>query len=316
MKKYKKIFTILKIVISISVLVFLVHKIGLSSILETLSKTNLLYLPIVFFLLWFSIFLGALNLKNLLSKVGIDVSSIVMFKCFLINTAVGWLLPGKVGSFSLPIFLKREDVPIGISSAVMIVDKVITVIVSFSVAIIGFSYFFGLMQSLKQIIAIVAILVLALIAGMVFIFSERIRGLFKKYILRKYAQIFKGFSRVTIELIKNHKAAIILNFIITIVKVLIAGIFAMLIFLSLGKYISIHYIIFIWGIEFVVSMIPITMSGLGIREAVGVYLYNAVGITPSLVMGRYVIGWIIRYTTAAASFLIYSKSIKTQEIKA
>ena len=62
-----------------------------------------------------------------------------------------------------------------------------------------------------------------------------------------------------------------------------------LIFYSFGKNVSIVDISFITSIAMLVSLIPISIAGLGVRESIAVYLFNLILVKPEITIIVYLI---------------------------
>ena len=56
-------------------------------------------------------------------------------------------------------------------------------------------------------------------------------------------------------------------------------------------------------------MIPITPSGLGLKEIAGIYLYNMIGVSNEIIAARYVVTGILNYgySLLIVSFVILAE---------
>src|SRR3989338_507730 len=294
----KAALNIIRLAFGLFVLAILFLKIGIEEIVKTISGSNILILflaPLVYIT---SIFISSQNVK-LLSDTVRKIPSWSMFRYSMFTTSISLFLPGKLGGFSMVYFLKKEGIPIGEATSILTVDKIITVAVLGTFSVIGASFLFGIVNSVWLLLVLFALIVAAIFV----LYSDLSRGLIKRYILRGYSAIFKGFSKIAIEFVKNHKWRIGVNAGISLAKFLFNGLVPFTIFLALGQNVGIMYILLIMCAELSVAIIPITLNGLGLRESIGFVLYSSIGIPPAIIAGRYVIGLINKYSVAALGCL-------------
>jgi uncharacterized protein (TIRG00374 family) len=84
----------------------------------------------------------------------------------------------------------------------------------------------------------------------------------------------------------------------------VIGLVFLVIFVSLGQSIGLTQIIIINSIGIIISLIPITPAGLGVREAVAVLLYSRIGVPGEVTITVYLFFAILNYLTAAINFLV------------
>ncbi|MBI2134220.1 flippase-like domain-containing protein [Candidatus Woesearchaeota archaeon] len=292
-----KITTIIKIALGILVLGILFVKIGIKETATTITSMNYLYLPPIIILFVSGLFLGAYNLKILTDALGIRISMRKMTGYYLISWAFGLVIPGKIGEFSF-VYLARKQLSLGQGSAVAVLDKIITVYSLCILAFFGLFIFFPFDQAIKLTAAITALNAI----GLIFVLSSPGRIMARK-ILGKFGEKFSGFSRTLFLLVLNRKQAVAINFALTFLKWGITAVVTNLIFLSLGKSINPLIILTISATIMLLSLIPITMSGLGIKEGAAVFLYGQIGVAAEITMAAHIILLILNYAGAAAVFL-------------
>jgi len=264
---------VIKVVFGIIILLFIFFKIGIQKIIDTIILMNLWYLIPVFITYAVIFYLGAVNIWLLTSKLNKKISFQNIFKYSLLGWAFSNFLPGKIGDFSLIYFLKKEGMELGETTAIVIINRILTVFTLFVIAIIGFFFFFDLKTTIYLILIIIVIL-------FVFIFlfiSKSGRSFIKKIVLRKLADKFHGFFTTIRFFLKKEKKIMALNCGITLMKWIISGVLFYFYFLSFQvSAISVFYIIIITATVIIVSLIPISAGGLGFREGAAVYLYDKI----------------------------------------
>jgi len=296
----------LRFVLGICILSILLYKIGIEPIFATVGQMNLYFLPIIALLYFVNLFFGSLNITILMSHMKTRPKLHEVYSYYMLSWAVGLFIPGRVGEVSLVYLLKKKKIPLGEGFLIFVLDKFISVFFLSIISAIGFFLFFDLGTAVWLLSLVVSILVV----GGLLMFSAFGRKGIKKYVLRKYAKKFKGFSTLLRFFFKKKFHLILLNFVNTGFRWSISAVIYFFAFMSFGKSIPLWIILLITCITSVMSFVPITISGLGIRESVGVYLYSQeytsqiIGYTlePSLIVSVYLLIVICSYLFAALIF--------------
>jgi len=208
-------------------------------------------------------------------------------------------IPGKLGEFSLVYFLNKENIKIGHGAAISVIDKIITLVCLFLISFFGFFMFFSPLQSIKLIV--ISLVLFAVI--MILIVSKWNRNIIKKYILGKYSKKFAGFYSTFEFFFKHKKHILFIDFIITLIKWSINALIFYVIFLALKTTVPFLMVFIITSITVIISLIPITASGLGIREGIGIFLFSRVGVAFPVSSAVYIISLIIRSLIALFSIV-------------
>ncbi len=301
----KKLNFLLKFILGILVLLLLIYKVGFSDISLKIISINPLILLTVFIIIFITLFIGALNLNILISPL-MKVPFSKVFQYSMISWALGLFIPGKMGEFLIIPLLKKEGISIGKGTAITIIDKLITILTLSLFSIIGFLLFLENKTIFKLTISILLLILIPLF----FIFSKNGREIIKKYILREYSSKFEGFYKVFSYYIKKQKSILILNLIITSFKWFLSSIITYLLFIYYGYHLPIIYIFLITSMLVMITLIPLTISGLGIRESSAVLLFSLFGIKSSITISVYIIQLIVTYILGTTILLFFLKEIK------
>ena len=158
----------IKIVVGLSILAILLYKLDLNQLLSTISQFNFTFLPLLVFIFIFSILIGGLNIKIFISALKEDVKFVRVVRHYITSWAYGLLIPGKIGEFSIIYFLKKEGVSIGEGTLIAILDKIITFVCFFVVALFGIFSFF----SFKDAMIILGIISVSFIIFIMFLITK------------------------------------------------------------------------------------------------------------------------------------------------
>ena len=300
----KKINLIIRFVISIFIIYFLIDKIGLQNISSNIILIHPLFFILTVFLIVIGLIIGALNLDILL----IPIKKISFRKVFYYNTlswSLGLFVPGKIGELSLIPFLRKEGIPTGHGTVISILDKLISLMVLSLSSVVGFLIFFDLETTLKLMVAL-SLLVAALLF---LIISDMGRNFIKRFILRKFSIKFQGFSKLLFYYFKKQKSIIFLNFIVTIIKWIVNAVILYTLFMAYGENINFLTIFLINSMLMVISLIPISISGLGVRESIAIFIYSTLNINPLITISTHLIPLIISYFIAVLIILFSFKKL-------
>jgi len=303
----KKLNFLLKLFVGVLILSFLLFKFGFKNILSDIISINPIFIVLIFIILTISLILNGLNLKILIHPFNKRLTISKLFYYGSLSWAVGMFVPAKLGEFSIIPLLKKHDIEIGTGTSISVLDKLVTFITLSIISIIGFLFFLPLKETMILISAI-----LVLLSIFIFLFISEIgRRLIKRFILKKFAVNFKGFSKTMFYFFKKQKSLLLLNFIITFLKWFMTSFMVYIIFLAYKQNISILSVFLINSMLMVISLIPISISGLGIRESVSVVLFNYLNINPEITLSSYILILIVTYITALIILLSGLNEIKS-----
>jgi len=292
----KILLTLLKAIFGVVLLVILLNYVGFNEVYSVLKQIKLKFVPLMFCFYTLNFLIGALNIYILLKPLNAKIGFLKLFRYYMLSWSVGLFVPGKIGEFSLVLFLKRDRVSVGEGMAITLIDKMTTMIVLSAIAILGFLVFFTPMHTVK----LAVILIGGCLVVLFLVVSELSRGFIKKYILRGYAKRFSGFSRTFFRYFKKEKKVVLANFFITVAKWVISSMIVYSAFMLFTQEAPrITDIILISGIVSISALLPLTISGLGVKESIAVFMYSLVGVKASVTAGVYLVLLVVCYLTAA-----------------
>ncbi len=304
----KKSIILLKVLVSLLIISLLLYFIGFRKVFETILKINILFLPIIIIIYFLTALIGSINMFILLKPLKHNIPYLKILKFTFLSWAIGVITPAKIGHFSMVYFLKKEGINMGDGAAIWVLDKIISLSMSFIFFVFGFSLFFRIDQ---LVIAILAILSAASIPAFI-LFHKKGRYIIKKFVLRKYSIKFSGFSNCLSNYIKKFKRYILMDCITTLIGLVIDALSLLILFVSFNEHTSLIKIMVVRAINVFASLIPITLDGLGIRESIGVFLFGKIGLSAPVVITSYLILIIINYIAVGIifSFLFERKIVK------
>lgn len=274
--------------------------VGLDKIYATLISINLFYIPLFFSLLLISFLISALNIRIVLRSLGYDIKYTQILKYFSLAWSLGNFTPSKLGDFSLGYFLKKENVPAGCTTAILVMDRLINLIILAALSIIAINIFF---KNFNIFILIIS-LTITFLFFIFFIFSDKGRYLIKRFILRKYSREFEGFSKCISHYLKEYKL-IILGFFVVTSRIIVVNLLVYLVFAGYGVHVSFFLAVVVSALTTIISLMPVTINGLGTSEALTLFFYGSLGISNFVIASVSITFLIVSYSTALFFVVFY-----------
>ena len=294
----KKILFFLKYLAAILIIVYILKKIDLSKVFVLLKEINYFWLGLDLLVYLVAIIITSYGLKVLFDSI-VQIKFLEWMKYFLITFSIGLIIPGKLGELSIIYFLRKKNVDIGASTALTVINKLITVIIFGIIALIGF---FLIFNSNDLIIAFV--LSLLFVLGVLFLFSKLCRILVKKMIGDLFKQVDVFYSTFD-NLCKKNKDKLLISVIVTFLRPLFNGLIILLSFKAIGIDVSLMYAILVNALTIIASLVPITPNGLGIREGIGAFLFRNIGIPLEVSVTMYFIIFVMNSLTGIIGVCYY-----------
>ncbi len=291
----------IKVIISISLIFYLLNKIGFERLREVFVEVNVWWLIGALIFVTISNLLGVFQWRLLLKSSGIEISYFraftyyyngLFFNNFLISYMGGDIFriydiskhSGKNSTAISTVFLDRFMGLLAMSILAMIFGIVSVKIINSTYILIPVSGFF---------IFLLFVVLFFYFKEFAKMFQAATEKLLPKIVFQKLREVYNG-----INYFKNHRKLIFfLLFISLLIQSLrISTHYAGALALNANGQanISIWYFFIFVPIIFIISLLPITIGGIGVRESMGVLFFGYVGISGNLAFSieflAYVIG--------------------------
>lgn len=273
---------LLKVFVSVVFVLLLISAVGITSLFSAIQSIPWQVFVALIVIALITILINALAVWSLYRTVS-DVSFGQFLPAFLSSWVAGFLLPGKVGSLSIALLLK-ENVKPGASAAIFIIDKLITVVL----AIVIGTFFIAQYVSPQKWNVAIGLLVLGIV-GIIFLFATKAGRSIIRFALGSKSGFFEGFS-ASLPVFFHKPQGIIANAILTLMRTGIQAISLTMIFASFGYPRTFFEMLSLSSAENLASLIPITISGIGLREVVlatmseQIAIPFSLGVTAGLIM--------------------------------
>ncbi len=263
----KIIILLIKILVSGGLLYAVISKTGIDKVLSTLKGINIFSFVLAVLIYMFTIYISSIRWRLLLhEKFGMKR----LVSLYFIGSFFNHLLPGLIGGDAVKAYYLYRDTGRGSSAvASVFMDRYIGFTALMLVGLIAFPFGFGYFRG-SYIEWVLPLIVLLFITASFFVFGLRIGRRFKALSgFYDYFAVYKGKKTVLVRTLLL--SVMIQTIIIFAVYVLGRGLSVNVPLLPLFIFIPV-----IWTI----ATIPISISGIGVREASFVLLFGFLGISP------------------------------------
>jgi len=267
--------------IGIILFILIITRLNLSQVFDLLSHANPIYFILANLLFIPLLIVKSIRWQSLMSVLSIKYSignSIIIYAASIF---LGSITPGNVGDFIKTFYLTGDDHPLSKSFASVFLDRLFDVI---SIAMLALFGTFFLIRSEKTISLIVFFMVSVLIlAAIICIYkSNKFRSAIRAQLLKFIPNKYRANAGKCI--ISFHDGLTFINanqFVYATVLTILAWIiyFSIMYILALSIHLNISFIylaIFI-SISIVITLIPVSISGIGTRDATLIALFSYMG---------------------------------------
>ncbi|MBI9070095.1 MAG: flippase-like domain-containing protein [Melioribacteraceae bacterium] len=291
----KKIFSGLKIIISIGLLIFLVEYIKGKNIISVLKTADTLLVVFVILLMPLNLFIQIIKWKIIVKKfLDIDDYSKTI-KSFFNGISSGILTPLFIGEYLGRGFVFKE---IGYAkvSLVTFIDKIIPLLIIVFCGGVLSLYYTSLYFPQFYIYSLILALLLILAVGIALVMRKKMFN----YIKRR----FDKFSIIIESIFSSNRMDLKLVSKISLLSVLYIFIyttqFSLLIMAFNQSDLSIHFFGITIVLMFAKSIIPpITIADIGIRETLSVALFSIIAVNEAAAFNAAMVLFIINILTPA-----------------
>ncbi len=300
--------------IGVAIFIFILFNLDYNKILETFSRVNPLYAFLCFFVFIPPLLLVNVEWQLLLRRQKIHVSFWYSIKNFFIGYFYGFTIPGGFGAYTRSLYLAKESgSPLPKCLSNIIIFNAVEFTVVLTIGAVGALVFSSFYPYLFFIILIVLIVVFVLY--WFFFEKSRSKTLFTRLIKTRFFASYKDkFDRNIDSFYEDLPGLkdILLPFILCILGWFLK--YTIMFFIARMFFIEIPIVTFICiiAISEVVSSIPISIYGLGTRDAALIYMFSFFGISTEEVISVslfwFVIFWL--YPTIIGAFVTFYETRK------
>ena len=229
------------------------------------------------------LFIKSSRWKLILQQQGILINLTDSFLIYLSSLYIGFITPGRIGEFVKVLYLKNEkDISISFGMTSVLVDRLLDLYLLLTLASLGL-WKFNIFENFSNLFLISLIIITIL--PIILLYKplvHRILKFFHKVLIpkknkNKFEKSFYDFYHGVNQII-NYRLFIYMG--LTITGYFLFFIQCYLIAISMNLSISFVSLTLFMAIANLISFIPISISGLGTRDATLLFLFGLIGIRP------------------------------------
>jgi len=307
----------MKVSISLLLLAFLFRRIDVRAALSHMRNVECPHFCYAIVLFLIVTWLGILRWTILLKIVKRDLSCARIFTTYCGGLFFNVFLPSSIGgdivrTVDLAVHTKDTSAIL----ATVLLDRIFGFIGLAVVALIGFLYGSsrGMINDPHIMMWIVAMIVF-LLCGLLVTFSRRVFNLLNKLIPVPFVKEFLHKFHSSFYTFRSEKKALARVFVLSVV--LQACFSGVLYYIGLSIGISagiVYYLVFI-PLVTILSMLPISIGGLGVRENAAVILFSAVGVQADKVAAMSLLGFAFLFFAGLVGGSIYGIALYCRRLQ-
>jgi hypothetical protein len=284
-KLRKKLITALKIVISAVLTYFIFTKIELKDVLQTLKKSDPIYLVLAILLFTLSKVLAAFRLQLYFHQIGARITQLANLKLYLLGMFYNLFLPGGIGGDAYKGYVVQKEYKPGTKKvvSVLLVDRLSGMLLLFvyacTLALLSSSAFFNGFNGFIAMAIPLSIVVFWWVN--------------KRFFISGFPVFWKSLG---------YSALVQLAQLVCVLCILKS--------LSIG--LDVVEYLFVFLVSSIVSVIPLTIGGIGSREVTFLYGAEWLGLNASTSIG---ISFTFFLITALVSLMGMYYHFKKPELK-
>ncbi len=310
MKKFLSL--LLRLLVSLSLIILVFSKLDLKSVLNFIKDSNILLLLFSLSLHFVGALLGSSRWKVLLNTYGIDISQRDLYKLYMIGSFFNAFLPTSVGGDAVrmvKVYSLTEKRAQAVTS--VFIERFIGMLVLYIISFLTFIFYFGLKEH-KEILFIIVFLLFSSIAFIIFIWAP-IFKIFLKIIPWNLLKDKLEKVRNSIKLLSKERKGLLKVFLYTFLLQINVVFYFFVISLAIKIRFPILYFFILIPIILTLTMLPITIGGIGLREGGFVLLFTKFGVQPEKALTLSMLGYFISLIFAGLGGLVYIFEKKKDE---
>ena len=318
MQFFKKILSIiLRISISIILLIFLFRQVDKKSLFEIIKNADKPLLLLAFFVFFSSYLLCLFRWEMLLKAVEIYLPLKRIIISFCGGIFFSLFLPSTIGgdlmrSMDLAAHTKRPREVI----ATVLLDRLSGYVGLVLLALVSMLFGWRFIQD-KSVLFCVVIITAVLIAILLVLFNKFLYSKINKFLhspnAGKIRELIKNLHQ-EVYIFRQHKKVITNNLVFSILIQAVSPLAFFIIALSLGIKMNIIYFFVFLPIINAITLLPISIGGLGLRDTTTIFFFAKVGMGRDLAFAMSLINFFFILVFGALGGLIYVLTVHHRRI--
>ncbi|MFH0831815.1 MAG: lysylphosphatidylglycerol synthase transmembrane domain-containing protein [archaeon] len=277
--------------IGIALFVYIIRRIGVGSVIQSVQGINYFYIIIALIFLPLVIMLQSLKWKVILDRQKIGIGIAETIKIQLVSIFYGFITPARIGSFIKIAYLQEKIHNLGKSASSVVIDRILDLLTVLLLAGLGSLFLASKFSKVSVYILIIALCAAVLTA--LLLFESRSRLIFKFVYSRMLPAKIKPKAKKSFDNFYNSIPShlfLLVPFGLSILTWLATYLQVFFVAKSLGISLAYPLLVGMLAISTLFSLLPISIAGLGTREAALVTLLGFFSIPAAKVVTMSLLG--------------------------
>ncbi len=301
--------------VGLAIFAYIVYSVGLEKIINILTKVDPFYLSISLLFPLPTIILKALRWKFIISYLNTDYNFLKSIKVWLIGSTLGIITPGHLGDFSRSFYLHRDTgMSLGKSFSTTVLDRFFDIAVLLVLSVFGIIYILITysVSLFTPTIVVVFIFFGIFLLGVIkrkFI-SFLLKPFFNFLTPQKYkSSLIEGFNEFYkgLKIILEWRKFAVLSG-LSIVSWFVSILQGLIILKAFGIDAPFLFLLSVFPIEVLISLLPITISGFGTRELTFIFFFSIIGVAADTVIAFSLISVFLIWAMVAVGFFFWYRN--------
>ena len=295
------LFTI-KVVISISSLIFISRIVDWNVMSAVLMETQLYWLFLALLIFWLAQVVSAIRCLYIVRALGGTISLAISLKAHFVGLWFNQVLPTNFGGDVVKVAILKPLIGLSIALRAALLDRISGLTFLLLALLFTLPFYFEIFSQQPKIPLALGVFSLAGLIGIILLswFAYHIQKSRNLHpIIQKLMQIFADIARFRFRGVfwQQLWTSAIVHFTGIIVYSLIG--------LSLGLDIDPLTLLLIVPLVFLIALIPISFAGWGLREAGAIWLFGMVGVTSEMALAMSIIFGLLLIVAALPGLLLF-----------
>lgn len=218
---------------------------------------------------------------------------------------LGTIMPGQLGDLGLMYFLK-DTYTVKQSAAILLVDKLISLSITSLIAIFGIGVIFGWYYAIFPLVMLLSGICL-FIGWLIWYPSLSPEG--KRWarlpIIMRLSSLMNDLHDQVIQVVTDW-FGITINVVLTLAQLVFAAVSLVLVLSWFGVTTDFLYVLLVQNITQLLALVPVTLMGIGLSEAVHIKLLARIDVPSDVVLAAMLAGRAIHFMIMLLVFLIWN----------
>jgi glycosyltransferase 2 family protein len=301
--------------IGIALFLIILSRIDLGALLDILSHTNVVFLVLALLVNCVAIILKSEKWKIIVNSVKPDFPLADSVKAFFVGFAFSTITPAKLGDFIRVLYINDDRCGLGKCISTVVIDRLIDIILLFSIAFIGI-YGFSVFYHIEILsIGTIVLIISGIIAGLYIVlhrpllsallkpfFTIFVPAHLKSKVTLYYDDFFSGLFTFY-----HDRTRFIASISIGVLSWIPPFVYGYLLALSIGIDTGVLFFVLVIPVLSLLDLLPISISGIGTRDVALIFLFGLKGISAEMAVAfsllyLFMSYWLIALIGAAVYF--------------